>query len=478
MPRLVRRWVAVVLGSLLVTAGMAAQNLAPASITAASDDPPAWQKLWHPKFRPMPGSGTVMEGARWLGDRFAIVGGDHQGAVAWWSEDGIEWTRSRPSAATSRGAATSIAGAENGYVMIGYQFVPRERGRIWYSADGLDWREPETELVRMAETLAVTQRDDGTFVVYGAGAQGGCWIAISTDGGANWETRVRDEWDRGAGGGCSGSVERDDEGLLALVDGGIGVSVDGTGWERVVSGREIRLALADAPEKAHRAGLVPLGDGRYLVGGYDTTSLLWSRDGGLELVDGLVDWTSLKRGAAMAVGPERAIAVRRYITAPQVSPPADVYADRWERREPVCRPRKPKIRDIAAMRPAERLECFGGRDLTFRAWVPWFEYGGVCPFEDPHAWMLCEEYYLATGPGVGGGYVGFGLAPGADLVGSWGDRVRVTGHFDDPAAAQCPEPGWSGKVPDGWERRTRASFVNECRRQFVVTEMRRLAARW
>jgi hypothetical protein len=472
MGRHVWRLVSVVIGIVMAVEGVAAQSNAPPPVDGESTAAAAWQKLWHPRFRPAPGSRTVMEGARWLGDRFAIVGGDHRGAVVWWSEDGLEWTRSRPSEAMARGAATSIAGDENGYVMIGYQFVPRERGRIWYSADGLDWREPESELIRMAETLAVTRRDDGTFVAYGAGAQGGCWIGTSTDGGASWDQRVREEWDTGAGGGCSGSVERDSQGLVARLWDGIAVSADGTGWEQVASGADIRLALAGAQDKPHRTGLVPLGDDRFLLGGYDATSLLWSRDEGLELVDGLVDWTSLKRGAAMAFGPERAIAVRPRITAPLVSPPADVYTERWERREPVCRPGKPKIRHIAAMRPVERLECFGGRDLTFRAWIPYFEYGGICQFEDPHAWMLCSEFYLATGPGLGGGYVGFGLAPGAEHVGSWGDRVRVTGHFDDPAAARCPEPGWDGRVPDGWQRRTRASFVNECRRQFVVTKMR------
>lgn len=471
-----RRWaghrVAVVVGICIAAAGIAEQAVASPPVGAVSDDPPAWQKLWHPAFRPALGSGIDMENARWLGDRFAIVGGDHLGAVVWWSEDGIEWTRSRPSAATTRGSATSIAGDENGYVMIGYQRVPRSRGRIWYSRDGLEWREPEAELPRMAETHAVVQRDDGSFVAYGAGAQGGCWMATSTDGGATWDQDLPGEWNRGAGGGCSGSVERDEEGLVGLVDDGIGVSADGTDWERVVSEDEIRLALADTPQPVHRAGLVPLADGRYLVGGSDATSLLWSRDEGLERIDGLLDWAGQKRGAAMAVGPERAVAVHRDMPAPLVSPAAGAYTERWARREPVCRPGRPKIRDIAAMRPAERLECFGGRELTFRAWIPMFEYGGICPFGAPHSWMICDELYLSTGPGVGRGFLGFALAPGAEHVGSWGDRVRVTGHFDDPAAARCPEPGWDGKVPQGWPRRTRESFVNECRRQLVVTEMR------
>ena len=469
MHRLLGRWVAVGLGTCVALAGIAAHNEDP--VPVSPDGPAAWQKLWHPAFRPTLGSRAQIEGVRWLGDRFAVVGGDGQGAVVWWSDDGLEWTRTRPAQATRRGAGTSIAGDESGYVMIGYQWSPRQRARIWYSDDGRVWREPADELERMAQTHAVVQRGDGSFVVYGSGSRGGCWMAVSTDGGATWESRLPGEWDHGAGSGCPGPVERDDVGLVALVDDGIGVSKDGTGWEQVVSEQEMRAALADAPGRIYRPGLVPLGEGRFLVGGSETTSLLWSRDGGLELVEDRFDWTDLKR-RQMAIGPERAIAVQSGITAPLVSPPVDVYSERWKRREPACRPNKPKVRDIVAMRPAERLECYGGRELTFSAWVPYYEYGGTCPFGAPYDWMVCWDYHVATGPGPGRDFLDFGLAPGARYVGDAGDRVRVTGHFDDPAAAQCPEPGWNGKVPSGWGRQTRAGFVNECRKRFIVTDMR------
>lgn len=471
MRQLVGRWVAVGLGACVALAGMAAQSEDPLPVSPAGAT--AWQKLWHPAFRPTLGSRNQIEGVRWLGDRFAIVGGDVQGAVVWWSDDGLEWTRTRPSEATRYGAATSIAGDSSGYVMIGYQWSPRHRARIWHSGDGQTWREPADGLERMAQTHAVVQRGDGSFVVYGSGIGGGCWMAVSTDGGATWASQLPGQWDRGAGGGCSGLVERDEEGLVALVDDGIGVSEDGTGWEQVVSEQEIRTALADAPGPIYRAGLVPLGERRFLVGGYETTSLLWSRDDGLELVGDLVDWTDLKR-REMAIGPERAVAVHGGITAPLVSPPADVHTERWKPREPVCRPSRPKIRDMVAMRPAERLECFGRRELTFSAWVPYYEYGGTCPFGAPYDWMVCWDFHVATGPGPGRDFLDFGLAPGVRYAGEAGGRARVTGHFDDPAAAGCPEPGWNGKVPNGWSPMTRAGFVSECRKRFIVTGMRRV----
>ena len=47
---------------------------------------------------------AVIPAAGWLGDRFAIVGGDQRGADVWCSEEGLEWTRSRPSEAIARGA--------------------------------------------------------------------------------------------------------------------------------------------------------------------------------------------------------------------------------------------------------------------------------------------------------------------------------------------------------------------------------------
>ena len=131
------------------------------------------------------------------------------------------------------------------------------------------------------------------------------------------------------------------------------------------------------------------------------------------------------------------------------------------------------------MRPGERLSCYGGRELTFEAWIPHSEYGGTCPFGSPYDWMLCWNYWLATGPGQSPGYLNYGLHPDARLdkgldPASWGAHVRVTGHFDDPAAAQCPEPGWDGPPLEGWDSQTRADFVDDCRKQFIVTRMRRI----
>jgi hypothetical protein len=274
------------------------------------------------------------------------------------------------------------------------------------------------------------------------------------------------------------SAQPEGGGLVAKIMDGISQSADGITWQEIVSADDIRAATPRGKERRRDVGLVPLGDGRFVLGGRGTRTLTWSREHGLEVAEDLIDWSGLPR-VTMAIGPERTVAVRDYMPVPLLSPPADEYAEPRPKREPVCRPYRPTIANVAAMRPRERLECYGGRKLTFKAWIPFMEYGGVCFFGAPHSWMECEDYYLASGPGSSPGFLRYALAPDARLdkglqPGSSGTHVRVTGHFDDPAARQCPEPGWNGKVPQGWDRMTRSDFVNECRRQFVVTEMQRL----
>ena len=46
--------------------------------------------------------------------------------------------------------------------------------------------------------------------------------------------------------------------------------------------------------------------------------------------------------------------------------------------------------------------------------------------------------------------------------------------FRTAGVTRCPECGWNGKVPQGWQPMTKAGFVEECRRQFIVSEMRRI----
>lgn len=473
-----RDWLAVALGLVLASGGTALAGTTPPTTTLIADDARTWQRLWHPAFEPRPGASTRQVNVQRVDDRFAIVGGDDRGAVVWWSDDGLRWRRTPRSKAMDRGEGASIAGARGAYVLGGHQMTPTPRGRLWRSTDGRTWAASASKLPPGSEVRSVAALADGSFAAYGYwGRNGGCWMGTSADRGATWDFRWEGDWDPGLPGGCATSVVNGADRLLARIDlGGISESRDGIRWQEVVSAKDVRDAQPKSSKRYVDVGLVPLGDGRYVLGGKGKRTLVWSRTDGLQRIDGPVDWSGRRR-IQPAFGPERAVAVRWDMPAPLVSPPADVYADRWVTYRPACRPGRPTIKQLTAMRPRERLECHGGKELTFRAWVPYSEYGGTCPFGAPYDWMICWNYWLASGPGPSPGHLNYGLAPDAKVdkdVETSGAPVRVTGHFDDPAAAGCPEPGWNGQMPRGWRPMTRADFVEECRQMFIVTEMRRV----
>jgi hypothetical protein len=480
MQHLAWRALATVLGTCI--AGVAAAPLLLPRVTAAADDVLAWQKLWQPAFKPALGARIEMDDVQRVGERFAIVGADERGAVVWWSDDGIEWTRSPSAPATDHGVATSIVAGPDGYVLGGRQWTPRPRGRIWYSADGQHWQPSITKLPPNSSVSSVAALADGTFVIYGDGGRrdSGCWMGTSVDSGRTWDFRWEDDWDPGVpgGGGCVTSVVRDGDVLLGRLNlRTIGESADGITWHELVSAEAVGQARPKGDKRYVDLGLVPLDDGRYLLGSRGKRALVWSREGRLERIDGPADMTG-RRYSSVAVGPTRAVAVRQESAVPWVSPPSNAHTQRWARREPVCRPQAPRMADLAAMSAQQRLACYGGRELTFEAWIPFSEYGGSCGFGAPEMWMICEDYLLASGPGWTPGYLHYGRAPDArmrkGLEAAWGAHVLVTGHFDDPAATLCPEPGWTGKMPQGWSATTKVEFVAECRHRFIVTAMRRI----
>jgi hypothetical protein len=53
---------------------------------------------------------------------------------------------------------------------------------------------------------------------------------------------------------------------------------------------------------------------------------------------------------------------------------------------------------------------------------------------------------------------------------AWLDHwVELTGHFDDPASAQCR---WMPDIHSGQAPYSAQSVINSCRQQFVVTRIR------
>lgn len=112
------------------------------------------------------------------------------------------------------------------------------------------------------------------------------------------------------------------------------------------------------------------------------------------------------------------------------------------------------------MDPAARLDCYGDRDLTFRAWLAPHEYPDLEYFGLPH-WLTAGVGGLRALPVAGDPSAAMSLvlhvrpSDRDRLDRTKGRWARITGHFDDPSARTCT-------------RRWRA----ECRQAFVVAAIR------
>lgn len=113
--------------------------------------------------------------------------------------------------------------------------------------------------------------------------------------------------------------------------------------------------------------------------------------------------------------------------------------------------------------PEERLACYGGRTISFRAG----EDGGCgaaggLPVGFEPRWLRSESGCGFGGEQPGDIWLSLRFPPGASQAYRPGDEV--TGHFDDPAAETCVgTANYPGVVPP-----SRAEAVALCRTEFVV----------
>jgi hypothetical protein len=116
------------------------------------------------------------------------------------------------------------------------------------------------------------------------------------------------------------------------------------------------------------------------------------------------------------------------------------------------------------------VACYGNAPLTFDAtWLG----GGVadCPSAPEPAWLACSANSLrAVGDTrkMGGPDLWVAVDPSVSVsLSAPFAQVRVTGHFDDPAAQTCRE---IGSMP-GESPRPAAEVIESCRRIFVIAEV-------
>jgi hypothetical protein len=130
----------------------------------------------------------------------------------------------------------------------------------------------------------------------------------------------------------------------------------------------------------------------------------------------------------------------------------------------------PNLVAVVTLDAAARLACFGRSTVTFDAVVfkaimdcgagalvdpVWFCFPGVFldrPNAPPDASQFMAAYWNPAS----------GLKPASF---PFGPTLRITGHFDDPAALTCHEVD----VPAGQATEPPADVVLACRETFIVT---------
>jgi len=116
----------------------------------------------------------------------------------------------------------------------------------------------------------------------------------------------------------------------------------------------------------------------------------------------------------------------------------------------------------------DAVACFGDTPLTIEAsWTG----GGVadCPMAPEPAWLACSAFSLGLvgeTRKVGAPQLFVAVDPSTSPLPEPATDVRVTGHFDDPAAQTCHETVVGGGAET---LAPAAATVEQCRSVFVIT---------
>jgi hypothetical protein len=128
--------------------------------------------------------------------------------------------------------------------------------------------------------------------------------------------------------------------------------------------------------------------------------------------------------------------------------------------------------DLSTDPPGDPVACYGNAPLTFDA--TWGGGGEAdCPTGPEPAWLACSPYSLrpfGDTRKLGAPELFVAVDPSVSLSVLFTEsfpQIRVTGHFDDPAAQTCRET----HQPDAQSLAPVAKMVEGCRRAFVITKV-------
>ena len=132
--------------------------------------------------------------------------------------------------------------------------------------------------------------------------------------------------------------------------------------------------------------------------------------------------------------------------------------------DPRCTDAEPTLEVLQSLEPWERLACYGNETLTIEGTFGCGGCGGLFPGTFEPEWLAAPGGFdlLSVDPqGRIGPFVVY-FPPDVERL-SGGEIVRLTGHFDDPAATECVVA--PGDPPAGIDERTAVLY---CRERFVL----------
>ena len=383
----------------------------------------------------------------------------------------------------------SLAGSEVGYLFVaenGRGFSPGGDPDLWFSSDGLTWHETEPlDDLGLRSPVTVASTSGGFYAWSLDDSFGGPAgpAAFSADG-RHW-VGVEDAPD-----GTGLRIAAVGEGLVAI-DHGPG-STQPRAWIAEVDAGGVtwrRTSDADAHFSGSAvSGLVSDGE-RATAFGMELPSerlLSWTfRDGAWSPPDrlppeigGVPRLAAAGGGGVVVLGQAPTLRARNPVFWAErdgtwVPEPRPVVVPVGDPSQAECDALPTNPIGLLFVERGLVVSCVGNTELTFRAWTePCPGCYPTEPVDDPITWLVGSGPQLSlainhssaarfgiTSPGV--------LDPALAYDPAWeGVWLEVTGHFDDPRAADCrveqgvPEISW-------YEGRT--AIITGCRHAFVIT---------
>ncbi len=413
----------------------------------------------------------------------------------WQSYDGVQWDAlGKLPVAPDSGWPAQLVGSDLGYLLVFEEY--RSNGNVastWFSPDGITWQEGPDPFGR-ADALRVRSDDNlrvlatrAGFLVWTASYDptdsAETQVAFSADG-VNWSPVHLD--DPTAAGGLQLALVGDTLlGIASTPDG-----ATGAWFARLPEGRGMALRREPRFEAsfAGALGATMASDGKtayaigYLPGA--GTSRVWSSDGSSwRIVPGTTPPQFSQQTYIGAVGPDGLVVVDYRSNAigqnavfwhlrpngswvVEATPIIPMVPDPTSAE---CGPLPSTGVAFATLRQNWGPICFGEQPMTFTTWSAPCDWCNSEPVQDG-PWLLNAQADLALRPVPGEPWpvreavLDPSLQVGRDLSEVW---IRVTGHFSDPAAAECALPG--GQIGGVYGPADQA--VRYCQGRFVVTAL-------